>query len=186
MKKDKRKFFGAFIKNPRQTGSIIQSSSYLVKKLTDPVDYKKAKILIEFGAGTGVVTEKILEKMSKDAKLLCFELDNELARRLKEKVKDDRVKFIQDSAEKLGDYLKKYEIKDVDYIISGLPIGSLPKTVGKKILGQILKHLKRGGKYIQFQYSLLSLKDYKKSFRNVELDFTPFNIPPAFIYICTK
>jgi phospholipid N-methyltransferase len=183
---NKRTFLKSFLKNPGRTGSVIQSSPFLVKKMTDPVDWQNARLIVEFGAGTGVITEKILEKMTEDATLLCIEIDAILFDKLKKRIKDPRIKLIQDGAENLGKYLKKYKLGEVDYIISGLPLVSLPKKTSTQIVVQILKYLKKGGKYIQFQYSLVSRKEFKSLFSEMRVCFTPLNIPPAFVYVCTR
>lgn len=183
---NKRLFLKSFLKNPGRTGSVIQSSPFLVKKMTDPVDYRNAKVIVEFGAGTGVVTDRILEKMSPEATLLCFEIDKNLYQKLAGRINDPRIRLINDGAENLGKYLAKNNLAGVDYIISGLPLVSLPKKTSAQIVAETQKHLKRGGKYVQFQYSLVSRKEFKSMFSEMRLCFTPLNIPPAFVYVCTK
>lgn len=154
--------------------------------MTDPVDWETARVVVEFGAGTGVITDSLLEKMSEDAKLLCFEVDGALFNKLRERIKDPRITLINDGAENLGKYLEKYNLVGVDYVISGLPLVSLPPKTRAKIVAEVLEHLKRGGKYIQLQYSLVSRKEFKSLFSEMRLGFTPLNIPPAFVYVCTK
>lgn len=183
---NKKIFFKSFIDNPRQTGSIIQSSPFLVSELIRPVNFNEARFIVEFGAGTGVVTKKILQKMSPNATLLCFEINKELCKELKKKIKDPRLKIINDGAEKLERYLKRYGIKEVDYIISELPLVVLPKKIKEGILKQVTTYLKNGGQYIQFQYSLVSRKKFKEIFSQMEVRFTLLNLPPAFVYVCTK
>lgn len=182
----KRLFFKTFLDNPKQTGSLIQSSPFLVDQILKPVNFQKAKVIVEFGAGTGVVTKKILDSMSKDSILLCFEVNKVLCKELKKEVKDPRLKVIPDGAEKLERYLKRHNVKEVDYIISELPLVVLPKEIGEKVLFQITKYLKKGGQYIQFQYSLTSRKKFKTMFPKMKIHFTLLNIPPAFVYVCTK
>jgi len=183
---NKKLFFKSFLENPLRTGSVIQSSPFLVSQMIKPVNFCEAKVIVEFGAGTGVVTKKILKNMAQDSVLLCFEVNKNLCKELKNKVQDPRLKVISDGAEKLERYLKRYNAKEVDYIISELPLVVLPKEIGEKILFQITKHLKKGGQYIQFQYSLTSRKKFKKMFSEMEIRFTLLNIPPAFVYVCTK
>lgn len=183
---NKRAFFGSFLRNPGRTGSVIQSSPALVRKMTDPVDWEKAKVIVEFGAGTGVVTERILKKMADDAVLLCFEIDEELFDKLKNRFDDPKIILIKDSAEYLGNYLMKNNYEKADCVISGLPLVSLPKKISEKIVTEVLKHLKKRGKYIQFQYSLTSRREFKQLFSDLKIHFTLFNVPPAFVYICTK
>ena len=183
---NKRLFFRKFIENPRRTGSIVQSSPFLVREMVKPVDFKKAKVIVEFGAGTGVITKKILKKMNPNSLLLCFEVENSLCQELKKRVKDERLIVISDGAEKLDHYLREHKIDKVDYVISGLPLVVLPKEKVEAILDQVLKNLKKDGQFVQFQYSLTSRKKFKKMFSKVRVCFTLLNIPPAFVYICRK
>lgn len=184
--KNKRLFFKKFLSNPRIIGSVIQSSPFLVSKMVKPVDFSKAKVIVEFGAGTGVITKKILKKMSPDSILLCFEVDKDLSKEIKNKIKDHRLKVVSDGAEKLERYLRRYDIFEVDYIISGLPLVVLPEEVKNGVLDQINTYLKKGGQYVQFQYSLVSRKSFQEMFAQMEIHFTLLNIPPAFVYVCTK
>jgi len=181
-----KNFFKAFLENPRQTGSVIQSSPFLIDRILKPVNFEKAKVIVELGAGTGVVTKKILKNMTENSMLLSFEVNKSLCKELKSKVKDPRLKVISDGAEKLPRYLKRYEVEEVDYIISELPLVVLPKEMREKILFQITRHLKKGGQYVQFQYSLASKKKFKTLFSEMKIYFTLLNIPPAFVYVCTK
>jgi len=124
--------------------------------------------------------------MANDAILLCFEIDDNLYQKLVGRINDPRIKLVKDGAENLGKYLAKNNLAEVDCIISGLPLVSLPKKKSAQIITQIIKYLKRGGKYIQFQYSLTSFNKFKKLFSNLRVRFTLLNIPPAFIYACKK
>lgn len=183
---NKRLFFRKFIENPRRTGSIVQSSPFLVREMIKPIDFDKAKVIVELGAGTGVITKKILKNMSKDSLLFCFEVDNCLCQELENRVKDKRLIVISDGAEKMSQHLKKYGIDKVDYVISGLPLVVLPKEEVTTIINQVIESLNQNGKFIQFQYSLTSQKKFRKMFSEVKTCFTMFNIPPAFIYVCRK
>lgn len=183
---DNKKFFKAFLKNPRQTGSVIQSSPFLVRKIVEPIDFENAKCIVELGAGTGVVTKKILENMPKDCVLVCFEVDKGLCKKLKKNLKDRRLKVVSDGAEKMDRYLASHKEKKIDFVVSELPLVSLPKETGEKILSLTKENLKTGGQYIQIQYSLVGRERLKKIFPKMAIKFTLFNIPPSFVYVCTK
>jgi len=183
---DNNRFFKAFLKNPAKVGSIVQSSPFLVDKIIEPVDFRKARIIVEFGAGTGVVTKKILERMSKNAVLLCFENDPELCEQLECNIRNPRVKIIPDGAENLEKYLADRGIAFVDYIVSELPLAIFPESLAEKIFSVVNSRLKTGGQYVQIQYSLKSRKRIKQLFPKTLIAFVLLNVPPSFIYICTK
>jgi len=182
---NKNTFLKAFLKNPRRTGSIIQSSRVLADKMLEKIDFQNAKCIIELGSGSGVITKKILKKMREDCVLLCFEIEKNLASKLKS-IADPRLIVICDNAEKIDIYLKKHGFQKADCIVSGLPLASLPPKTSRSILKTIYAYLPSGGQYIQFQYSLISLRQIKYLFSSVAISFVFLNFPPAFVYVCVK
>jgi phospholipid N-methyltransferase len=176
-------FFSEFLKQGKNIGSITPSSKFLVKKMIEPVDFNKAKIIVEFGPGTGVITLEILKKMSKDARLIVFEINDEFVEQLKE-IPDTRMEIINDNAENIEAHLKKMEIEKADYVISSIPLAMIPKKTEYAILNSVKNILNPDGALIQFQYSLASLKKLKEVFDDVQIDFTSMNFPPACIFTC--
>jgi len=181
----KTKFFLQYLKNPRDVGSITPSSKYLIKKMISQIDFPNARYILELGSGNGCITKELLKNMDLESKLITFETNEKFCETIS-KIEDERLYIINDSAENILHYLEKLKIKKADYIISGLPLAILPKDTRKIILNSISKSLKENGLYIQFQYSLRSYKQIKQLFSQVNVNFTPLNIPPAFIYICKK
>ena len=83
--------------------------------------------------------------------------------------------------------LEKLGFKKIDTVISSLPLSILPKELAKDIIKKSHNTLKDKGQFVQFQYSVKFLKQFKSIFKNkVELEFEPLNFPPAFVYICEK
>lgn len=149
------------------------------------IDFEKAKVIVEFGPGTGIITEALLKKMKSDAVLLVFEVNKEFVEYLSF-IKDKRMILLNQSAEKLLEEMRRLSIREVDYVISSLPLVNIPAKTENRILIAAHESLKQDGKFIQYQYSLTSQRKLKKIFSDVEIDFTPLNLPPAFIYNCTK
>ena len=178
-------FLKLFFKNPMEIAAVTPSSGFLIRKMLKSIDFSRRLVVVELGGGTGVITAKLLEKITSDSVLFCFEKDSVLAERLK-KVHDPRLHLINDEAENMGKYLSKIGPDGVDYVVSGLPVAVLPKDKKIKILGDINKYLSKGGFYIQFQYSLTSLFLLKKIFDRVSVGLELRNIPPAFVYVCSK
>lgn len=179
-------FIKALMKNPVSVGALMPSSKFLVEKMIEFSDLKNTKCIVEFGAGTGVITQKILSKMSPDTTLFCFEIDEDLVKILNKNIKDSRVKIIHDGAENFYKYIIEQGFEYADRIISGLPLAFLSKELRNKILKLSEEYLRDDGILVQFQYSLASLPDFKKFFPGVLIDFELLNIPPAFIYVCRK
>ncbi|MBI2259935.1 MAG: methyltransferase domain-containing protein [Flavobacteriia bacterium] len=182
----KKSFLKSFFADKKMVGSMTPSSKFLTQKMLKNVDFKKAKLIVELGPGTGVFTEKILENLSSDAHLMIFELNDGFFENLQKRIVDPRIIWVNDSAEKIHEYLQKNGFLFADYIISSIPLANLPKKITENILSDSYSCLKNQGKFIQFQYSLLSKKLIDNQFQTVHISFTPLNIPPAFVYTCIK
>ncbi len=179
-------FFKEGIKNLKTIGTLTPSSKFVCKEMVSFIDFSTATVIVELGAGDGVITKHILKGMRPDAKLLVFEV-NEAFCELLYNIKDDRLIVVPDSAEKIGEYLEKNGLKNtVDYIISAIPFVSLPDDLSYKIVETSRDHLAEGGLYVQLHYSLLVRKMYKRIFGNVDVNFVPINIPPAFVLVSEK
>jgi phospholipid N-methyltransferase len=182
----KKEFFSEFLKPGNTIGSVTPSSKFLVKKMVDPIDFNNVKCIVEFGPGTGSITQEILNRMPQDALLLVFEINKEFSDKLAKDITDPRMKIITDTAENLEKYLSKNNVTKVDYIVSSLPFTVIPNNVVKNILDIVKKVLKPAGAFIQYQYSLNMYRKLKNTFKNVSLNFTPINFPPAFIFTCSN
>ncbi len=169
----------------RQIGAIAPSSRFLVKKMIEPVDFRHANIIVELGCGTGVITRALLNRMKPETQLWAFEINNEMLNFLK-KIQDKRLHLIHDDALNFPHYLQKARIQKVDYFISSLPLAIFSTEQQRQLFQNIQQYLSRQGAYVQFQYSLLSLKHIKAFFPSVRTYFTPLNLPPAVIYVAYK
>lgn len=148
-----------------------------------PIDFSRADVIVELGPGTGAITTEILRKMKKNSRLYLFEINEYFLEELKH-IKDPRVEIINESAEKFVQELKKRKVSKADYVISSIPLAIMPRRTEISIIVATKKFLSDNGAFIQFQYSLTSYGKLRKLFADVELSFTPYNIPPAFIFIC--
>ncbi len=175
-------FVKQFFKNKKMVGAISPSTKFLGKKMLKNINFNSSKILIELGPGTGVFTDLIIKRMAKDAKLYVFELNKNFYEDLVNRINDPRVKILNDSAENIEKYLDK----EVDVVISSLPLMVFSNELRNNVINTSHKSLKKDGIYIQFQYSLQSKKILQKTYDKVDVSFTIKNIPPAFVYTCTK
>lgn len=173
------------LKDLKTMGTVTRSSRSLCRNMIKHVDFKHADLIVELGAGDGVITRFILNEMKPDAKLLVFEVNARFCDILRD-IGDDRLIVAEDSAEEMDYYLKQLNSTKVDYVISALPFVALPKELGLDIVGKCYRFMKQGGRYVQVHYSLLSKKLYQTIFGNVDINFVPFNVPPAFVLVCEK
>ncbi|MDC1203477.1 methyltransferase domain-containing protein [Crocinitomicaceae bacterium] len=182
----KSAFIKEFLSKKKMVGSVVPSSKFLSRKMLDHLNFKQAKLVVELGPGTGVFTQRIIEKLDEESKLLVIELNDAFYRDLKNKISDKRVTIRKGSASDLPKFMSDLNIEKADFIVSSLPLAILPKTLRKRIVIEANNHLNIGGEFIQFQYTLQSLKLFKKVFEKVSVRHCLFNIPPAFVYSCKK
>ncbi len=178
-------FFREGLRDLKTVGTITRSSRFLCKGMIKHVDFSQADLIVELGAGDGVITKHILEAMQPQSRLLAFEVNERFCDEM-HAIEDDRLIVAQDSAEKLGEYLHNLKTEKVDYIISAIPFVALPKELGQTIVAECYRYLKPGGKFIQVHYSLLTKNLYEEIFGNVDVNFVPLNIPPAFVLVSEK
>ena len=186
MMDEKLLFFSAFIEYPKEIGSIVPSSKFLINEVLKNIDFENARYIAEYGPGTGRITTEILKKARKDAKILCFEVNKKFCGYLRRKINDKRLIIINDSAENIKKYFKRFNISKIDYIISGLPFSVLPDNEKLIIIEETKNMLRKYGKFVVYQY-LNNFKKYLYNyFSNISTKFVPLNIPPCFVYVCEK
>lgn len=172
-----------FLKN-KSVGAISSSSKSLGTKIYGNLDLLNADTVVEFGAGEGVFTTEILKLIGPECKFFIFETNKTFYDRLKDKIQDKRAIVINDSAEKIGDYLVKFKIEKVNYIISSLPLSLIGVQTKNTIIENSSKFIRKSGQYIQFQYTPYDYKRLRRYFKKVKLSYTFSNFPPAFLYRC--
>ncbi|WP_435164814.1 class I SAM-dependent methyltransferase [Paenibacillus glycanilyticus] len=176
-------FFKKFIHNPKYVGSITPSSRYLANRMVAAAKWEEAENIVEVGSGTGAITRAIAKRVMPKSKVILFEKDEEMAQRLQQ----DFPQFTREgNALRLVDQLKKHNIHEVDYIFSGLPFYNFSPAMRLQLILQCKEALKPGGKLIAFQYSLQMKNLLSEHFEIETISLVPFNIPPAFVYVCRK
>lgn len=175
-------FFRRFVDSPRQIGSIVPSSPFLVRKMLDRVDWDKVRHVAELGAGTAVFTRSIVSRADPTSSILVFELDPHLRRFIP---KATNLKIYTDARD-LRKVLKENGIKKLDCIISSLPFKILLPKVRDEILNAVKESLRSDGIFITYQYSSSMKPHFRKHFLSVKSSFVFLNIPPALVYECCK
>jgi phospholipid N-methyltransferase len=178
---DRLHFFRSFLRSPRNVGSVIPSSAWLARRMVDPIDFAAARTVVELGAGSGVFTERVLEAKSPDARVLVFERDALMRQLLAEKHPD--LELFPDAFE-----LREVVAEDgrVDAVICSLPFANFPRAARARLAEDIYAALRPGGRLIAVQYSLQMRKALRSMFEDVSISFVPLNVPPSFVYTCTK
>ena len=178
-------FLKQYIFKPRTVGALLPSSKYLAKKMVAGINFEDAKCIVEYGAGTGVLTAEIIQKRRPGTVVIIFEMNSTFCKMLNEKYgSEPGVHVVNDSAQHVGQKLAECGVAYADYVISGLPFASLPQAVSFNILTETKKHLKQGGAFITFQYTLLKKDFIQQFFDTVDIVREVRNVPPAYVLRC--
>jgi phospholipid N-methyltransferase len=174
-----------FFKAPLMLGSVVPSSRFLVDDVLSKIDWKKARVIVEFGPGVGTITQEILKRMRSDAKLIVFELNQEFVDFLSEEISDPRLHVAHASADKVREVLKSLRLEHADFIISGIPYSTLTVSMRQEVIGESRRALGADGVFLMYQFTNVALPYLKSNFRSVKHRFQFWNILPARIYHCT-
>src|SRR5699024_2826358 len=107
-----------FFKHPRMLGSIIPSSSFLVRRLLEPVDWERARVIVEYGPGVGTITRSILERLHPEATLLVIETNEEFVDYLSRSLSHSPPKNVAGSAETINRGLQRLQLPAPDYVFA--------------------------------------------------------------------
>lgn len=186
MGKHRIDFLRESIRNLRSTGSISPSSRFLCRAVASKIDPQKAKTVVELGPGDGVITRFILNRINPDTRLIIFEINPVFVEKIRSNFNDPRMTIIHDSAENMGAHFAALGITEVDYFVSGIPFVMLPESLTESISSACQRWLREGGRFIQFHYSPLLLRLYRRIFGNIDVEVVALNIPPAIVISCEK
>ena len=173
-----------FFRHPRMLGSIIPSSRFLIKQLLEPIDWSRARVIVEYGPGVGGITKEVLRRMRADGTLIAIEMNPDFVTYLRGAINDRRLKIVEGSAAEADDILRRLGYAHADYIISGIPFSTISAPVRESILRKTCAMLAPGGAFLVYQFSTRVLQDLKRIFGYVGRRFEPLNVLPAHLFIC--
>ena len=185
---EKIEFMYQFLNKPKTVGAIAPSSKYLSKKIISFIDFnKEGLVLLEYGPGTGPFTSEMVKSLKPTDQLIIIELNSKFTFDLKEKFKKYRnVKIYEDCVANTKKILDKEGVKEVDYIISGIPFSSLPKDVTQDILINTKSIMSNTTLFLTFQYSKFKKSTFEKYFKIIDIKFVLQNIPSAYVFCMNK
>ncbi len=179
-------FFSGFLKHPVMVGSIIPSSSILIRKMLGPVDWKNTKLFVEYGPGVGTFCRPILDRMAPDATLLAIDTNSDFVAYLRDDIVDPRFHVVNGSAADVVQIVKDFGFDHADYVLSGLPFSTLPTGVGAKIAAATAEVLRPGGAFLVYQFSPKVRDFIAPHFERIDHGMEVWNVPPAQLYWAWK
>ena len=173
-----------FIKD-KYVGAIFPTSKAVINEIIKKINFATANVIVEYGAGTGVITKELLLKMNTNARLFVIETNPEFIEILNQ-IKDNRLYVVNGNAVDVNELLADYNLPLIDYVISGIPFSFFIPIKRMSIVRNTCKIIKDGGKFIVYQYSSLMEKYLYYCFNKVNKQFALANIPPVVLFEAIK
>ncbi len=168
---------------PHRTGAIAPSSRHLARTMCEPLKtLPSPSLVVEAGAGTGVVTEILLQVLPADSQLLVFEINPEWVNLLRTRFTDKRVRIIPESIFTLPEHIDR----PVNALVSSLPLALFSRDKRERFFEMTKKVLEPDGLYIQFLYAPHLIRPIRHHFRIERTRLVFRNLPPALVLICRK
>lgn len=177
---DATTFLRSWLQHPLRTAAIAPSSGALARLITR--DISASDRVVELGPGTGAFTRELLARGLPPSHLTVVEADPAFADLLTARFED--VQVVRANA--ATDPWQLSGTSDVDAVISGLPILSMPKGEVSGVLSTAFALLGPQGCFYQFTYGP-KCPVRPKMLHCLELQatrvgWTPRNLPPATVY----
>ncbi len=180
-------YFKAFV-DDKGVASVTPSSRYIVERVVKAMDPKTAKVIVEYGAASGPITRRVLERMPADCRLFAIELNDGLFEKLKESVKDPRLTPIHGDVRFVDRLLGPHGVVNgqADVVFSGIPFAFLSGRGRHELLTKTLELLRPGGRFVAYQVTTHLIPVLKDYFPRIDTQFEVRNIPPHFIFTAYK
>jgi phosphatidylethanolamine/phosphatidyl-N-methylethanolamine N-methyltransferase len=182
----------------QNVASVAPSSRHLARAMLEGLPIKETRTVVELGAGTGAITQVLLETLPPQATLLAFEINPEFISYMGKRFSDPRLVLLNAPAESLGDELRQRGLTRIDAVVSSLSLRFMPDQ-RQRILQEVLApFMDERSVYTQYQYlhgmrfengkilrhsSLPFLREY---FGSIQSRTIWRNLPPARVFTCRE
>jgi phosphatidylethanolamine/phosphatidyl-N-methylethanolamine N-methyltransferase len=187
------KFLKQFIHAPRDVGAVLPSSHALADRVCEAARVRDCDTVVEWGCGTGAITEVLLDHLKPDATFFAMEISEDFVQTMAERF--PQVVVHHDSAANTRRYLERLERSHCDGVVSGLPWTTFSHELQDELLEALVEVLRPGGRFVTYTYIMSPYLAAGRRFREkLESRFTRFsvspivwmNVPPAYVYIAEK
>jgi len=187
------RFLLEYLKMPSVVGAIAPSSKSLARRMVEWLDLENARVVVEYGPGTGAFTQAILDRKARQCRYLGIEVNTVLGVMFRKRFSE--LKLYEASVADVKRICDAEGITEIDCIVSGLPWASFSTASQKAYLDAMMSVLRRNGQFVTFAYlqGLMlpagvrfknTLRDYFREVSRSKIVWN--NLPPAFVYRCRR
>jgi phosphatidylethanolamine/phosphatidyl-N-methylethanolamine N-methyltransferase len=173
-------FFRRWAANPLRMGSVVPSSPALCRRVVRLAWPAAGRVVLELGAGTGVISAALLAAGLPPERLVMVEIDPAMARMLRERFPAATV--IEGDARQLPKLLPERFRGRIGSVICGVPLVLLAHEQQRAFIDAITA-VAPGRGFLHYSYcatSPLSRRRHKLHGRREA--WTPLNLPPASVW----
>ena len=148
-------FVRGWLRDPMGVGLPFPSSHWTARRLAQAAldsAIAGAGPVLELGAGTGVVTQALIELGCPVDQIVAVECDVELCRSLQQRF--PRLQVLQGDALALGRTIARRGPSSARAVISGLPMRAIPSAAALRCYTDAFDLMPPGGAIIQYTYGL--------------------------------
>ena len=179
--KETELFFRQWLRSPKSMGAVIPSSRALARAVTREVAWRPGQVVVELGAGTGAISQGLMDSGLPPEALMMIELDRPLYEYLRERF--PAVRVINGDATRLVDILRQQGVEQVGTVISGIPMVTMPLGFQRAIVEQSFAALGPDGCLLQYSYSPVAPIPARKLGVEARLvKVVMRNLPPATVW----
>ena len=176
-------FFKGFLRNPKEVGSAIPSSRFLTRRVLDCGRASSARVIVELGPGTGVLTRELLRRMPRDGRLIAVEINEGFVELLRRQYPDPRLAVHRGSATDLEKALDSVGEKSANLVVSGVPFSTMERGEGRRTLEVAKRVLAPGGLFVAYQFRNHVRRIAEPVFGAGETHSGFWNLPPMRIHV---
>lgn len=175
-----------WVRDPVAVGWPFPSSPWTARRLAQAAldaAVPGSGPVLELGAGTGPVTEAMIELGCPAEQIVVVERDAELCRWLEWRFPG--VLVLHGNALRLGDALATARISSVSVAVSGLPMRAVPAELAALCYAEAFRLMPTGGTVIQYTYGFRPPVDPEEAVLDLEATFVGRewrNVPPMGIW----
>jgi len=175
-------FARAFLNQPRVVASVLPSSRILERRVVRAANIANARVVVEFGGGTGGTTRALLRALPADGRLIVIERTAAFISGL-ERIGDPRLEVVHGCASQVGAELEQRGLAGADAIVSGIPFSTLPPPVARDIAAAVRDSLAPDGRFVAYQFTD-RVADYLRPLLGApQVQHELWNVPPVRVFI---
>src|SRR3974377_94508 len=145
---DEMQFIRSWIEKPLSTGAVMPSSKALARTMARYVDGDASGPVIEWGPGTGPVTEALVEHGIDQSRLVLVEFNPDFCRLLRARYPEATV--VQGDAYRLRRILEVYVREPAAAVVSGLPLLTKPLRTRLRLMADAMGLLPPAAPFFPF------------------------------------